>query len=189
MSLTVKVARSQNVSRGMPGIGDPGIFGALGSVIRGVAGVAKNIPGPIGWGASAVSRLAGSGSQAAPPMPAWGQGRNAWLKKFGPAQMPQMPAPGLVAFGQRLIPGGETGMQDAPPVGAPSGYHVNKTAYWRHDEAGEWQFIPAESRWVKNRRRNPLNPRAASRAIGRLESLKKATARFSRITIRKKCCK
>jgi hypothetical protein len=110
------------------------------------------------------------------------------MPDFGP-QMPQVPRPGPRAAAERFFPGGETGMMDAPMVGAPSGYHVNKTGYWRHDAAGEWMYVPKESRWVKNRRRNPLNPRAASKAIGRIESLKKATARFSRITIRKKCCK
>ena len=180
MSLTVKVARSKRGNRAMPGIGDPGLFGALGSIVGKVAGVVRNIPGPIGWGAGAAQKLLSpqqrsQGIPGLPPVP--------W------AGLPQIPKPGLEGTMERLLPFGETGMIDAPTVGAPSGYHVNKTAYWRHDEAGEWQFIPAESRWVKNRRRNPLNPRAASKAIGRLESLKKATARFSRITIRKKCCK
>lgn len=180
MSLTVKVARSRNTGRGMPGVGDPGLFGFLGSAIGKVASVAKNIPGPIGWGATAVSKLTRQPVAAVPPGP------SVWTPSgFQPLQLPQQPAPGFRAFGERLVPGGETGMMDAPPVGAPSGYHVNKTAYFLKDGT----FIPAESRWVKNRRRNPLNPRAASKAIGRLESLKKATARFSRITIRKKCCK
>jgi hypothetical protein len=95
-----------------------------------------------------------------------------------------VPAPGFGPAIARALPFGQTGMVDAPPIGSPAGYHTNKTAYFLKDGT----FIPKESRWVKNRRRNPLNPRAASRAIGRLESLKKATARFSRITIRKKCC-
>ena len=71
-----------------------------------------------------------------------------------------------------------------PQIGSPSGYHVNESDYFLKDGT----FVEAGSRWVKNRKRNPLNPKAASKAIGRIESLKRATARFSRITIRKKCC-
>lgn len=187
MSLSVKVARSRNTGRAMPGMGDPGVFGFIGSAISKVASVAKNIPGPIGWGAGAISGL--TRSQARPQfirdMPISESAKRAYEERqFGP-QMPQMPRPGIVAAVQRFAPGGETGMMDAPAIGSPAGYHVNKTAYFLKDGT----FIPEGSRWVKNRRRNPLNPRAASKAIGRLESLKKATARFSRITIRKKCCK
>ena len=59
-----------------------------------------------------------------------------------------------------------------PPSPAPcngacaSGYHLNKSDYFL--KSG--QFIRKGSACVKNRRRNPLNPRAADRAIGRLRS-------------------
>jgi hypothetical protein len=104
---------------------------------------------------------------------------------FAP-QQPQIPAPGIPAAVQRFIPGGQTGMMPAVAtggIGSPAGYHVNKSDYFLMDGT----FVPAGSRWVKNRQRNPLNPRAASKAISRIEQLKRATARFSRITIRKKC--
>jgi hypothetical protein len=39
---------------------------------------------------------------------------------------------------------------------------------------------------VKNRRRNPLNPKAASRAISRLESAKRAVKDLGRVSIRKR---
>lgn len=184
MSLTVKVARSRNAGRGMPGIGDPGLLGTFGSIFSRITGAASAIPGPIGWAAGAVSKLTRSptGVQALPTM--------GTLPRFGPVQLPQLPqvpAPGPRAALERFLPFGETGMQDAPTVGAPSGYHVNKTGYHIKNADGTFTYIPPESRWVKNRRRNPLNPRAASKAIGRIESLKRATSRFSRITIRKKC--
>jgi len=186
MSLTVKVARARATGRAMPGVGDPGFFGTIGGIIGKVAGVAKALPGPIGWAGAAVSKLMPTSASRAPtpsfPMQA--------PMTFAPQQLPQIPAPGPVAWGQRMIPGGQTGMMDAPPqtngkIGAPSGYHVNESDYFLKDGT----FVPAGSRWVKNRKRNPLNPQAASKAIGRIESLKRATARFSRITIRKKCCK
>lgn len=184
MSLTVKVARSRNAGRGMPGIGDPGLFGTVGSMISRIAGVAKAIPGPIGWGAAAVQKITAP-SRARSPSGVYLEPTMGTLPplQFGPS-MPQQPTPGVVGALQRFMPGGETGMQAAPPIGAPAGYHVNKTAYFLKDGT----FVPEQSRWVRNRRRNPLNPRAASRAISRIESLKKATSRFSRITIRKKPC-
>jgi len=167
----------------MPGIGDPGLFGTIGGLIGKVASVAKVIPGPIGWAGAAVSRVIGSSQPVPPPVRSFAP--VAPPTPFAPMQLPQQPTPGIVGFMQRGVPGGQPGYEDVPAIGSPAGYHVNKTSYFLKDGT----FIPEGSRWVKNRHRNPLNPRAASRAIGRLESLKKATARFSRITIRKKCCK
>lgn len=176
MSLTLKVARGRSNRRAMPGVGDPGLFGTIGGFLGKVAGVAKIIPGPIGAAASLVQRTLSPTRVS--PVAAWQP------PAFQPMQLPpQVSAPGPMAAVQRFLPGGETGMMDAPPIGAPSGYHVNKSDYFLKDGT----FVPAGSRWVKNRHRNPLNPRAASRAVGRIEALKRATSRFSRITIRKKC--
>lgn len=68
-------------------------------------------------------------------------------------------------------------------VACPSGYHANKSSYFLMN--GE--YVPAGSRCVKNRQRNPLNPKALSKSMGRLTSFKKAAKAASRITIRKKC--
>lgn len=92
---------------------------------------------------------------------------------------PQTPGTGLVNRIQQIIPGGATGMVAA---GRPAGYHANKSSYWLNDGT----HVPAGTRWVKNRRRNPLNPRALSKAMGRVTSFKGAATAASRITIRKK---
>ena len=165
----------------MPGVGDPGFFGILGGILGKAAGAAKFIPGPIGAAASLVQK-------AVAPRQATLPQQFQPLARFQPTAqqlppIPQVPTPGLIGKVQRFLPAGETGYEDAPPIGAPSGYHVNKSDYFLKDGT----FIPAGSRWVRNRHRNPLNPRAASKAIGRIESLKRATKRFSRITIRSKC--
>ncbi len=177
MSLTVKVAQARASGRAMPGVGDPGLFGFIGKAIGKVAGIAKVLPGPIGWAAGAVSKLMPSGRQPAPSFPMQ-------PPMTFPPSYPAPPGPGLgmaPVQQQQQYPA-------APPqggqIGSPAGYHVNESDYFLKDGT----FVPAGSRWVKNRKRNPLNPRAASKAIGRIESLKRATARFSRITIRKKCC-
>ncbi|GAG96208.1 unnamed protein product, partial [marine sediment metagenome] len=41
---------------------------------------------------------------------------------------------------------------------------------------------------VKNRRRNPLNPRALDRSLSRITSAKRASKKLSRVTIRKASC-
>jgi len=69
----------------------------------------------------------------------------------------------------------------APMNGA--GYHPNKSDYFL--KTGE--FVPAGSRMVKNRKRNPANARATSRAISRVTGAKRYAKSLSRISIRKKC--
>ena len=92
------------------------------------------------------------------------------------------PTPGVIGFGQRAIPGGATGYQAPPPNGG-TGYHLNKTGYFLKDGT----FVAPESRWVKNRRRNPGNMRALSRSLGRIKSAKRMTKALGLITIRKTC--
>lgn len=77
-------------------------------------------------------------------------------------------------------PGGAAG---APP-GCQKGYHLNKTGYYT--KAQGW--VPEGSRCVKNRRRNPLNPRALSRSIARISSAKNAAKFLGRVTVREKGC-
>jgi len=63
------------------------------------------------------------------------------------------------------------------------GYHLNKSDYFL--KSGE--YIPAGTRWVKNRKRNPANARATSRAISRISGAKTYAKSLGRISIRKKC--
>ena len=183
MSLALKSARMAGARQGMPGMGDPGLFGGLFNIGKSIAGAV--IPG-FSTAEKLVSRGAkalGIGSRRAPTPPP-----RPVAPAYDPAQ-PQRPVPGIRGFVQRALPGGRSGYQEPAVVGAidgmpPKGYHLNESDYWLKDGT----FVPARSRWVKNRRRNPLNPRAASKAISRIEQLKRATKRFGRITIRKKCC-
>jgi len=64
-----------------------------------------------------------------------------------------------------------------------SGYHWNKSGYFL--KSGEW--VPAGTRMVRNRRRNPANPRATSNAIMRIKGAKRYAKSLSSISIRKKC--
>jgi len=97
-------------------------------------------------------------------------------------------APGIAAAFQRAAPGGATGMMRAPQLNgmamvAGGGYHPNKSDYFLM--SGE--FVPAGSRMVKNRKRNPANARATSRAISRIAGAKTYAKSLGRISIRKKC--
>lgn len=90
--------------------------------------------------------------------------------------------------------------QQAPPIPAqagpcPSGYHLNKSSYYRRGPGGQAVFIPEGTVYVKNRRRNPANPRALDRALGRLNAAKRlqnklsgySTAKYTASGRKKKC--
>lgn len=199
MSARIKMSRymagdpgmGRRMTRAMPGIGytqgDPGLFSFIGKGLKAIGGVAKNIPGVgglVGGGLGAVGGLL-AGKRTAQRM-----GRPSVRPalpplSFGP-QGSGVPQAGFPATIARLLPGGSTGRtqhytrEEGPPG---PGYHLNKSGYFLKDGT----YIAPESVWVKNRRRNPLNPRALDRAIGRIESGKKAAGRLGRITVRKKC--
>jgi len=77
------------------------------------------------------------------------------------------------------------GMDASMMAGRPavSGYHWNKSGYFL--KSGE--YVPAGTKMVKNRRRNPANPRATSNAIMRIKGAKRYAKSLSAISIRKKC--
>jgi len=100
----------------------------------------------------------------------------------------EIPAPGILPAIQRFLPGGETGMMDVPAMqaGKPcpvAGYHWNKSGYFLL--TGE--YVSPGTKMVKNRRRNPANPRATSNAIQRIKGAKRYAKSLSSISIRKKC--
>lgn len=75
--------------------------------------------------------------------------------------------------------------QASPGQGCHKGYHLNKTGYYSRKRGG---WVPAGTVCVKNRRRNPLNPRALSRSISRISSAKNAARFLSRVTVREGGC-
>lgn len=88
------------------------------------------------------------------------------IDRFFPRRDPsQIPFPTNVPGPIGELPGPRTnGCPPAPARGCcPSGYHVNKTTYWTQIEG----VIQAGTKCVKNRRMNPLNPRALARAVTR----------------------
>jgi len=75
-----------------------------------------------------------------------------------------------------------TAMLAGKPTGFP-GYHWNKSGYFLM--SGE--YVSPGTKAVRNRRRNPANPRATSNAITRIKGAKRYAKSLSSISIRKKC--
>jgi hypothetical protein len=194
--------------------GDPGIFGSIWKGIKGVAGAAVKVGtgflrgGPMG----AIGAVLPGGAPAPPPMAA---AMPAFQRYTGPmlttgqyapppatvTQAMRRPPPAAVAAPQgvpgaavaapRYVDGQQIMVDNILVTQCPSGHRPNKSGYfWTNPASGQLIYQPPGTKCVKSRRRNPLNPRAADRAISRLESTKRAVKRFGRVSIRSKCaCK
>jgi len=208
MSGAIKQARANfqgdtGYARAMPGTGyagDPGLFGSIfGGIKKGLGLASSVVPfggiagRVIGGVSSYISRRRNPrqigtrrGRVALAPPP--GQQFQILPGSRGP--MAVEPVPGIRGIMQRAIPGGATGLQvPGTAIGArvPQGYHLNKSGYWRGAGGMNPEWIPKESIFVKNRKRNPLNPRAFDRAFGRIKSAKNFGKKLSRVTIREAC--
>ncbi len=183
MSLAVTVARAGSQGGTMrPGMaGDPGLGSFLGGVVRGIGrGIAGGLTGGVGGAISAIAAGRGqrSGVPNVPVMP----GLPSFAPQGGGRNGRVFAEPSAVRRGrQAAIPFGRTGLET---VACPSGHRPNKTSYFLNDGT----FIEVGTRCVKNRKRNPLNPRALSKAMGRLTSAKLASKAMGRISIRKNKC-
>jgi len=100
---------------------------------------------------------------------------------------PELPGPMMLAArnGGGPMEGFEatTAMLAGKPTGWP-GFHWNKSGYFL--KSGE--YVPPGTKAVRNRRRNPANPRATSNAIMRITGAKRYAKSLGRISIRKKKC-
>ena len=191
MSLVIREARAASQGGGMPGeyMGDPGLFGGLAGALRGAirGGLVGATGGILGGRAGAMRTREERARMGVPTMGVpmglaprgRGPGRTRQQQRAGVGGRKRAGVTGAV---QRFLPGGETGYEVAQ-VACPSGFHANKSDYFLRDGT----FVPKGSKCVRNRRRNPLNPRAASRAISRIKSAKNAAKMLSNVTIRKKC--
>ncbi len=151
--------------------GDPGLFGFLGKAI---SSVGSFLPGPLGGIAGAIGGALGGGGQGGP-------GGSLFAQQTVPFPPVFQETPGFIGQVQRALPFGKTGFEEVAVNGAcANGHHLNKSDYFLKDGT----FIQKGSRCVKDRRKNPLNPRALSSAIKRVESAKKKEQVLKRITIR-----
>lgn len=160
--------------------GDPGIFGDIG---RFLGGAVKSVPFVGGLAGGAITSLANvlDPIKSAPSLPGMMNTLPILQQQAGRV----VSKPGVKAWFQQAIPGGETGMMVQGVPARMSGYHWNKADYFLRDGT----FVAAGTKLVKNRRRNPANSKATNRAISRVASAKKHAQTLSRITIRKPACK
>jgi len=121
--------------------GDPGFFGTLGRIARGVAGFVGGggIPGILVRG---VTRAIGGRPTRPTPFPVTTSGRQIG----GGGRVPQVMLP--------------TGQACPPGMACPKGMRLNKSDYFLTNGT----FVQAGTRCVKIRRTNPANSRALSRA-------------------------
>lgn len=144
--------------------GDPflgGIVKGIGGFVGGALNVASSIvPGPLGAVAGIASRAIGGGGRR---------------RAAAPIRAPQRVAPagGMQRRGGRA----KAVMTDA----CPKGERLNKTDYFLSDGT----FVPAGSRCVSIRRRNPANARALNRALAREESFIRLARRSGLVTVPK----
>ena len=159
--------------------GDPGLFGFLGKVVKTGLGVVSKLGIPIASGiaGTVAGFIPGGPGLPGPVTPTVSRFAGPMPISLGQAGR-QVPARGVRAMAERAFVGGATGMEVCT-----TGYRANKSGYWLQDG----QYVEPGTVCVRTRRMNPLNPRALSRAMRRIESAKRATAVLSRITIRKKC--
>lgn len=163
-----------------------GILGTIGSLARGVVrGVANAAAAtPVGRAITTViDTMAPSASPVAarptiaPPATrisaSISPGSDNLPTITGQGPGPQLPVPGVGGALARILPGGASGYQGVPP-----GYHVNRSymGFLRAQAAGRSIQDPTARHAVvnlvvKNRRMNPLNPRALRRAIGRQRAM------------------
>jgi len=212
MSGRIKAARGMaRYGTAMPGTGfqgDPGLFGFLGKAVKGLAGAALgSIPGgsfATGFARTAAAKIFGSKR----PSKGFGSSSREW-RRIQSAQLDPGDIARITRAGQRLgtlpvpavlkAPRGFRGAQQTMPFQAggsaatgmtlacPQGYHPNKSEYYVTSSQGTPSLVSVGERCVKNRKRNPLNPRALDRSISRIKSAKNVARKLGRITIRETC--
>lgn len=167
--------------------GDPGIFGAIGKALGKVAkGVAKAAfaATPVGAAYNAV-RSAFNQPASRPPAPPMNWNPPISLPTLqpnpgtglGPDYPPSEEEP-VPASNTTVVSHPSGGMALVPTSGnvcTMKGYHLNRSGYWSNGSSlipgAHW--VAKGTMCVKNRRMNPFNPRAASRAMTRIASLHK----------------
>lgn len=141
--------------------GDPGIFG---DIFRGIKGA-------VGGAFKAIAGVPDAGPGGVPTYP----------QQFQQMQ-PQPRYPMALPFVQPRGAAAHLPPPSAcPPGHSMAGYHLNKSDYFLRDGT----FVPKGTKWVKNRKRNPANARATSRAISRVVGAKRYAQSLNRVSVRK----
>lgn len=173
MSVQIRVARARYS-------GDPGFLSGLASIVGGVAtgflsgGPLGAIRGGVGaLATSSSTQVGGLKTGLVTPIPQGsalpGTGVQVQLPSIG-KQGVSMGGIQIGSFGAGASPSQAVLMAAGPNgKGCLSGHHINRSTYYT--QRGK---VEAGTACVKNRHMNPLNPRAASRAMRRLAGFSRA---------------
>lgn len=163
--------------------GDPGLFGGLiGAVTGGVKSLLTGGNPITGAVSGAVSGFRGQPKPAPVAMTQPARGSvGPGIRGTGQI-LPPLPIPGtglqLQAPVSIQAPAKGTGtMANGTRLACPAGFHPNKSDYFLRDGT----FVAEGTRCVKNRRRDPLNPRALRSAIGRIDAGKQWQSKLREI--------
>jgi hypothetical protein len=144
---------------------------SLTSVLGGIAGGFLS-GGPAGAIAGGVLGAFGGGPKPAPQLPPGGGP----FGPYGVAGGVTIGGQNGITIGGRIAPTGYAPAGGAPAAGgAPRGYHLNKHALPACKSHGA---VPARSIYVRNRRMNPLNPRALRKALHREKAARKLMSKL-----------
>jgi hypothetical protein len=155
MSVMIRTARTRTQGGRRGNVQEGGLLSFVGNAVKKVAGIAAGIlvPAPIQNVAREILP-----QRPAPIMPGIGPIGNIVAP---PQQAPQgQRLPGMSNTIARILPGGQTGLGS----GCMAGFHPNKSGYFTMSEG----YVAPGTKCVRNRRRNPLNPRALDRAESRI---------------------
>lgn len=194
MSLQLAVAKGAYM-------GDPGLFSFVGKALKGIASIGGKVVktavgaaaglargGPLGaiTGGLSAAGVIKLPTQRQPVLlsPEMAYGRSTGMPGIG-----QQP---IVQFGGRVGPvsggfmiggGGQPGAPSTyvAPDGTACRGHLNRTRYYSQRMGG---LVEPGTVCVKNRRTNPLNPRALSRSMRRLSGFVKATRSAEKLLTR-----
>lgn len=173
--------------------GDPGLFSFVTDIVKAIPGVGsvvsavetgvKAVGGLLG-GKPAVRTQAGT-SPVVTPKPSIFQ-RLVGGSEFG-LQVPTPLGPiGLEAGVEEIAQAGQLLRRNGRGAGLPpAGYHWNKAGYYVQDPSDPMRglYVPPGSRAVRNRRRNPFNPRALDRATARIAQFARADSRSRKAVV------
>jgi len=184
VSGALKAAKMGVRGGGQPGRGDPGLFGGIAGLFRGAGEAILTGGNPITGAISGARTGFKRGGRTVVARGGPGVPQIGPISLPSPQSFPVVPTPGVIGAIERFLPGGRTGMEVGPVGGVaviPKGFRLNKSDYFLRDGT----FIAKGTRIVKMRRRDPLNPRALRRAIGRVDAGKIWQGKLSEITTAK----
>lgn len=178
--------------------GDPGLFSFVGNIVKSIPGVGS-VVSAVETGVKAVGSLMGGGGARAASIKTQQQPQGGLRSLIAGRYNPPFGGPPGAGFRLDVGPVGlEAGVgeiaeaaqlvrRDGRPAHLPTaGYHFNKSGYYVQDPSDPMRgiYIPPGTREVRNRRRNPFNPRALDRATSRIAQFARADQRSRKAVVK-----